>query len=139
MKTIAASITTVLLTVSLAWAQTGDTIIGKYHLPNQLDIEIFESDGKYFGKIIGLDGFADGQQNDIHNPEKSNQNDPLLGKTIIKNLEFDESEKEWVNGSMYGPEKGLVFNLKITEARQDEIKVVASKYLFWKTMAWEKL
>ena len=78
-------------------------------------------------------------KNDIHNPNKSNQDDPLLGKTIIKNLEFDESEKEWVNGSMYGPEKGLVFNLKITEAGQNEIRVVASKYLFWKTMAWEKL
>ena len=40
---------------------------------------------------------------------------------------------------MYGHEKGMVFDLKITELRQDEIEVVGSKYLFWRTMEWEKI
>jgi len=120
-------------------AQSGDAIIGKYHLPNQLDVEIFRSDGKYFGKIIGLEGFNEGQKIDSYNPDESKQEEQLLGKIIIKDLEYDQAKNQWVDGSMYGPEKGLIFNLKIAELGETEIKVVASKYLFWKTMAWEKL
>lgn len=139
MKKLLVIITPLLLVTSLTWAQAGDAIIGKYHLPNQLDIEIFESDGKYVGKIIDLEGFNDGQQKDVHNPDKSKQEDLLLGKRIIENLHYDESENQWVGGSMYGPEKGLVFNLRISAVRADEIEVVASKFLFWKTLTWETL
>ena len=128
-----------LIISSMTLAQSGDAIIGKYHLPNQLDVEIFKSEGKYFGKIIGLDGFNDWQQKDIHNPEKSDRQELLMGKTIIRDLEYDPSGDQWINGSMYGPEKGLIFNLKIAELRENEIKVVASKYLFWKTLVWKKL
>ena len=120
-------------------AQSGDAIIGKYHLPNQLDVEIFRSDGKYFGKIIGLEGFNEGQKIDSYNPDESKQEEQLLGKIIIKDLEYDQAKNQWVDGSMYGPEKCLIFNLKIAELGETEIKVVASKYLFWKTLSWKKL
>ena len=128
-----------LLFSSLSLAQSGDLIIGSYHLPNQLDIEIFKSEGKYFGKIIGLNGYNEGQEMDIYNPDKSKHRDPLMGKTIIKNLEYDETEHQWLGGSMYGPEKGLVFNLKVARIEEDQMEVVASKFLFWKTLNWEKL
>ena len=65
------------------FAQQPDEIIGKYHLPNKLDVEIFKNNGKYFGKIIALNGFEDGQTNDINNPDNSNQNEPLIGKAIL--------------------------------------------------------
>jgi len=129
----------VVFSTTFALAQQADEIIGKYRLPNKLDVEIFKSNGKYSGKIIALGDFDEGQTTDINNPEKPKRSNPLLGMVIIKNLEFDKDEKEWMNGSMYGPEKGMVFNLKITEIRQSEIEVVGSKYLFWKTLVWEKL
>lgn len=129
----------VIFITSATFAQQADEIIGKYHLPNDLDIEIFKDNGKYFGKIIELNGFKDGQTKDVNNPEESKQNEPLIGKVIIKNLEYNKEEKQWLNGKMYGPEKGMVFNLKITEIRQKEIEVVGSKYLFWRTMEWEKI
>lgn len=127
------------LVTSYVLGQPGDAILGKYHLPNQLDIEIFKSNGKYAGKIIGLEGFNNGQTKDVHNPDKSNQEELLLGKIVIDGLEYEASKNQWVNGSMYGPEKGLIFNLKITGVNPTEIEVVASKYLFWKTLSWEKL
>jgi len=120
-------------------AQQSDKIIGKYHLPNDLDIEIFKNDNTYSGKIIALNNFKDGQTKDINNPEESEQNGLLIGKVIINNLEFNEEKNEWVNGEMYGPEKGMIFNLKITNVGQNEIEVVGSKYLFWHTMKWEKI
>jgi len=124
---------------SSVFAQQADKIIGKYRLPNKLDIEIFKEDGKYFGKIIGLNDYQDGQLKDINNPEESKRDEPLLGKVIIKNLEYDFKEEKWLNGSMYGPEKGMVFNLKITEVGKNEIEVVGSKYFMWRTLKWEKI
>jgi len=122
-----------------SFAQQSDQIIGKYHLPNDLDIEIFKNDNTYSGKIIALNNFKDGQTKDINNPEESEQNEGLIGKVIINNLEFNKEKKEWINGKMYGPEKGMIFNLKITDVGQNEIEVVGSKYLFWHTMKWEKI
>lgn len=124
---------------TFTFAQQSDEIIENYYLPNDLDIEIFKDHGKYFGKIIGLNNFKDGQTKDVNNPEESKQNDLLMGKVINENLEYNTEEKQWLNGSMYGPEKGMVFNLKITEIRQDEIEVVGSKYLFWKILNWIKI
>ncbi|MCK4993173.1 MAG: DUF2147 domain-containing protein, partial [Bacteroidales bacterium] len=108
-------------------------------LPNKLDIEIFENSGKYFGKIIALNGFEDGQLKDINNPDRSQRNNSLLGKLIIKDLEYDKDEKKWINGSMYGAEKGLYFNLLIAEVRANEIAVIGSKFIMRKSLEWKKL
>lgn len=120
-------------------AQHADEIIGSYHLPNDMDIEIYKEGCTFSGKIIGLDNLNDGQTKDRNNPKKSKQDDLLIGMVIIHNLEYSKEEKEWVNGRMYGPEKGMVFNLKITEIRKNEIDVVGSKYFFWKTMTWIRI
>ena len=124
---------------SISIAQQANEIVGNYHLPNKLDIEIYKNEGKYFGKIIALNGFEDGQTKDVNNPEKSKQKEALKGKVIIENLEYNTEKKQWLNGSMYGPEKGMVFNLKITEISENEIQVVGSKYFFWKTLNWKKI
>ena len=62
---------------SYTFAQQADEIIGKYHLPNDLDVEIFKNNGKYFGEIIALNNFEDGQTKDINNRDESKQNEPL--------------------------------------------------------------
>ena len=128
-----------LIFASTLFAQQADIIVGKYRLPNKLDIEIFENSGKYFGKIIALNGFENGQLKDIKNPDRSQRNDHLLGKLIIKDLEYDKYEKKWINGSMYGAEKGLYFNLLIAEVRANEISVVGSKFIMRKSLEWKKL
>ncbi len=132
-------ISIVIFMASYSFAQKADELIGKYHLPNDLDVEIFKDKGKYFGKIIALNNFKDGQTKDVNNPEESEQNKALLGKTIIQDLEYNSEKEQWLNGSMYGPEKGMVFNLKITEMREKEIEVVGSKYFIWRTLQWEKI
>ncbi|NOX46272.1 MAG: DUF2147 domain-containing protein [Chlorobi bacterium] len=129
----------VILISTFSFGQKADEIIGKYRLPNRLDVEIFKSNGKYSGKIIAVGDFDEGQTTDINNPEKSKRDIPLIGMVIIKNLEFDADKKQWINGEMYGPEKGMFFNLKITEMRENEIEAVGSKYFFWKTLEWKKI
>jgi len=133
-------ITIILFTSTLIFAQKPDSVVGKYHLPNDLDVEIYKVGGnKYNGKIIALNGFEEGQTTDINNDDESKRKKALIGMEIIKGLEYDPEEKEWINGEMYGPEKGMIFNLKITKIREKEIEVVGSKYLFWHTLYWKKI
>lgn len=139
MNSLALNILVLLSVASCTFAQKADAIIGKYHLPNYLDIEIFKAGEKYAGKIIGLDGFNDGQEVDINNPDESKRHDPLLGKTVISDLAYDSTAHVWGGGKMYGPEKGLIFSLKITKIRSKEIEVVASKFIFRKNLTWQKL
>ncbi len=129
----------ILFSTTFTFAQQADDVIGKYHLPNKLDVEIFKRNGKYFGKIIALNGYENGRTTDIKNPDKSKRNRPLIGMVLIKDLEYDQKENQWVNGNMYGPEKGMVLNLEVTEIRKNEIVVVGSKYFFWKTLVWKKI
>ena len=129
----------IILISSYAFAQKANDIIGKYHLPNKLDVQIYKVGNKYNGKIIALNGFEDGQKTDINNDDEDLRKKSLIGMVIIKGLEFDTDDKEWIDGEMYGPEKGMTFNLKITEIRDKEIEVVGSKYLFWHTLVWKKL
>lgn len=121
------------------FAQNADKVIGKYHLPNKLDVEIFKHKSKYFGRIIALNNYQEGQTIDYKNPKKEHRSDKLLGKIIITNLEYNEKLNQWVNGKMYGPEKGIFFNLKIKDVRKAEIEIEASKYLFWKTINWKRI
>jgi len=129
----------ILFSTTFTFAQQADDVIGKYHLPNKLDVEIFKRNGKYFGKIIALNGYENGRTTDIKNPDKSKRNRPLIGMVLIKDLEYDQKENQWVDGNMYGPEKGMVLNLEVTEIRKNEIVVVGSKYFFWKTLVWKKI
>ena len=133
------AISIIVIFTSMLFAQQADIIVGKYRLPNKLDVEIFENSGKYFGKIIALNGFENGQLKDVKNPDRSQRNGLLLGKLIIKDLEYDQDEEKWINGSMYGAEKGLYFNLLIAEVRENEISVVGSKFVMKKSLEWKKL
>lgn len=126
-----------ILLISSSFAQKADDIIGKYRLPNDIEIEMFKVGDKYFGKIIALNSYH--QTKDVKNPDKSKRNEPLLGQTVVKELEFDEKEKKWLNGTIYGVEKGIFLNFKVTKMQEKEITVVASKYVFWKTLIWKRI
>ena len=127
----------ILFFTTTIFAQQADDIVGKYHLPNDLDVEIFKDGKTYSGKIIALNNYP--EKKDIKNSDKSKRDDLLLGKVIITKLKFNSNEKEWENGKMYGPDKGITVNLEVTEFNDNEITIVGSKFVFWKTMKWKKI
>lgn len=139
MLKIKLTIALILLFTGFSFAQDADVIIGKYLLPNDLEVELFKKDGKYFGKIVGLNNYQDGEKNDVKNSDQAKRSEPLMGKVIIKNLEYDSEEKIWINGEMYGPDRGINVNLKITEVKENEIIIIGSKYIMRKTMEWKRL
>lgn len=119
------------------FAQQADDVIGKYHLPNGIDIKIYKVEDSYNGKIIALNEYP--ETKDKKNPNKSKRKELLLGKVIIKNLKFDTDEKKWNKGKMYGPDKGINVNLEITASNNDEMTIVVSKFIFWKTLKWKRI
>ncbi len=88
---------------------------------------------------MSLDNYNSVDTKDVRNPDKTKRSDSLLGKVIVKDLKYDSENKEWINGGLYGPEKGINIHLRITEAKKTEIVVVGSKLIFPCTMVWKKL
>ncbi len=121
------------------YGQQADDILGIYHLPNSLQVEIYSTGDHFEGKIVSVAGFNNGDMTDIHNPNRSKRGDSLVGKIIIHELKFDSESKQWRKGKMYSPDKGMIVNLKVTEVGKDEISIVGSKYFFRKTMKWKKV
>ncbi len=128
----------VLISVDM-YGQQADDILGIYHLPNSLQVEIYSTGDHFEGKIISVEGFNNGDLTDIHNQDKSKRSDNLMGKIIIHELKFDSESKQWKKGKMYSPDKGIIVNLKVTEVGKDEISIVGSKYFFRKSMKWKKV
>ena len=133
------SLLLVLLLTTLLVAADKDAILGNYHLPNDLDIEIYATSSGYEGKIIALNNYENGITTDVKNPDKSKRDTPLLGAVIIKGLAFDAESKEWVDGSMYGPNKGITVKLTVTEATAKGASIVGSKFVMKKKMFWERV
>ena len=118
---------------------SADKIIGKWILPDNIKIEIYKENNKLYGKIIDLTGFNDGQTKDVKNPDKLKRNDELIGKIIISDLEYDSNIKQWINGTIYAPKKGIELNLKINYVKENKLEAEASKLFFWKSIIWKKI
>jgi len=92
-----------------------DEILGVWMSENNdAKIKVYKNGGKYFGKLIwiaedvGPDG---GPKRDVNNPDPDKQDDRLLGKVILKGLEWDKSDDEWDDGEIYDPKSGNTYDL----------------------------
>lgn len=78
-------------------------------------IEVYKKDGKYFGNIIWIqdnkndDGSA--PKLDINNPDPEKRQRPIVGTQILRNLEWDSSEDEWNEGTIYDPKSGNTYDV----------------------------
>ena len=87
-----------------------------YNKEKTAKIQIFKGDdGKYCGKIAWLKvPDKNGKPKvDGNNPDKTKRNDPILGLVFLKGLK-KESEKTYVDGTIYDPENGKTYSCKLT-------------------------
>lgn len=76
------------------------------------EIQITEKDNKYYGEIIWLLNPKDKNgeiKKDSKNPDKTKQNQSLVGLEILKDLKY--SKKEWSKGIIYDPKSGKTYKL----------------------------
>ena len=75
-------------------------------------MEIYQEQGKFFGKIILLKSPNDTNGKplmDTENPDKSKRNTPLVGLTMLKDFKYKNNK--WEDGTIYDPEDGKTYKL----------------------------
>jgi uncharacterized protein (DUF2147 family) len=94
-------------------------ILGNYMVPSKDGaIQIYEQNGKYYGKII-LN--KDPNKLDVNNPKKELQSRKTLGLNILNDFTFDKGT--WENGTIYDPKNGKTYSCKITMNANGDLNV----------------
>jgi uncharacterized protein (DUF2147 family) len=106
-------------------------------------VRIFKAtNGKYYGKIIWLkEPNKDGKPKvDDKNPDKTKNNEPIMGLQLLKGFEFDADDKEWNGGTIYDPKNGKTYSCIITKNGDKAIKVrgYIGVSLLGRTTVWTK-
>jgi uncharacterized protein (DUF2147 family) len=129
-----------LLLVSLSTtAQT--EILGTWLTQDkEAKVEFYKSNGKYYGKIIWLKNPTDefGKPfTDVENPDKALQLRQLMNLVILSDFEYDDNE--WIDGTLYDPNKGSTYNSKIWLEDNKTLKVRGYIGFLYETETWTKL
>jgi len=99
-----------------------------------------DPDGKFIGKIVWLkEPNKDGKpKTDINNSDKSKQNTPILGLTILSGFKKN-GEYGYEDGIIYDPKNGKTYSCKITrEGNKLNVRGYVGFSLFGRTTVWTK-
>ena len=103
-------------------------------------VEIFEKDGKYYGKIIKL--FLKEGDNQHPTCDKCDEDDdrkdqPTLGMEIIRGLQAYKEKYSF--GKILDPKKGKEYKCSIWVEGDDKLKVQGSFLFISRTQTWHKV
>jgi len=102
-------------------------------------VQIYEKEGKYFGKIIWVElKNPNDIPKDKKNPDESLRNRNIIGMNILTNFIYD-GENEWTDGEIYDPNNGKTYscNMKL-KGNKLEIRGYVGISLFGRTEVWER-
>lgn len=105
-------------------------------------IEIFQREGKYFGKIIWLaNPTEDGApRTDMNNPNAELRQRKILGLELLKAFEFDPNKQSWVDGTIYDPMSGNTYSCTIRREKNTlQVRGYIGIALFGRTEIWTKV
>jgi len=101
-------------------------------------VEIYEKDGKIYGKVVEILNPAkkDSKCIDCKGADKDK---PILGLTIIKGLSKDG--KEWSGGQILDPNNGKLYKCSITHNGKDKLNVrgYIGISLLGRTQTWHRV
>ena len=148
-KTIFFTLTIVILTSIVATSfrtieNPADAIVGVWLTAgdDNAKVEIFESNTKYYGKIVWLknpirDG---GKALDVNNPDVSKRKNPIIGLQIISGFEYNPDDKIWENGKIYDPQSGKTYSCNIKkEGNKLKVRGYIGFSLLGRTEIWTKV
>lgn len=99
-------------------------------------VEIFEVEGKAYGKIIQLNRRPEQDQNPICDEcEGERKNQAVLGMTIITDMEYNREDDEWENGEILDPSDGDLYSCKMWREGEN-LKVRGYIAFFFRTQTW---
>jgi uncharacterized protein (DUF2147 family) len=113
-------------------------IVGKWMSEEKDAItEIYENQGKYFGKITWLKNPNDAKGvpiKDTENPDPALKTQPLLNLLILKNFYFQDNK--WKGGTIYDPQSGRIYTCTLWQTDPKTLKVRGYWGVFYKTQTW---
>jgi uncharacterized protein (DUF2147 family) len=97
-------------------------------------VEIYEKDGKAYGKVIKLFREPNEDQDPICDKCTDDRKDKkVLGMEIVRNMQKDDDE--WEDGTIMDPKKGTVYDCKIW-LEDGKLQVRGYIAFFFRTQTW---
>ena len=131
------------LSVSVSYGQKNG-VTGKWRVIDDQTskavsiIEIYESQGKIYGKILEILNPKD-RNKTCSNCEGADKDKPILGLVVMKGLEKDGDE--YTNGHILDPKHGKLYKCYISLEEKDKLKVrgYIGISLFGRTQYWHRV
>ena len=129
---------------NLTFAQKSNAIIGIWlNEEKDAQIEVYEKDKLFFGKIVWLKNAKDENGNwvlDSKNPDVSLRNRKKMGLTILHNLKWDGDKNEWNGGEIYDSREGDTYSLfaRVDSENELNLRGYIGFSLFGKTTTWTR-
>jgi uncharacterized protein (DUF2147 family) len=130
------------LVFSVVWSYAQDSVVGKWKTVDESGeeksiIEIFERNGKVYGKIVKI--FTDEDPDPICDkcPEDdSRYRKKIIGMEIIQSME--KGGNEYSRGSILDPQDGKIYRCKLW-IEENGLKVRGYWGPFFRTQTWKKV
>ena len=97
-------------------------------------VEIYEKNGKYYGKIIKL---LNASTTKCDNCSGDRKGKPLVGLEILWDMK--KSGSTWKNGEIFSPTKDKTYSCKMWLEGDDKLKVRGYVALFYRTQTWHRI
>ncbi len=107
---------------SVALSAAESDVLGVWWTPEKKSkLQIESKDGVFSGQIIAVRKER-GVRKDEKNPDEKLRDRNIIGLEIMSNLKFD-GKSEWNGGTIYDPEKGKTYKMKITIKDENTLRV----------------
>ncbi|HET8859258.1 DUF2147 domain-containing protein [Marivirga sp.] len=102
-------------------------------------VDIYEKDGKIYGKITKLFRGPDEEQDPICEVcPGDRKNKKIIGMEIIRGMEWDSDDERYEDGEIMDPKDGETYDCVIWK-EGDELKVRGYVAFFYRTQTWKKV
>ena len=125
-----------------SFALTAQSVFGKWKTiddetgQEKSIVQIYESDGKVYGKIVEI--LTDKKEAVCNKCEGEKNGKPILGMQIIEGLEKDDDVFE--GGTILNPSNGKVYKCRLKiEDDPDTLQVRGYVAFFYKTQYWQRV
>lgn len=100
-------------------------------------VEIYEKEGKYFGKIVKLFREPSEDQDPIcEECEDHRKNKKIIGMEIISDMKFNKKDNQYHKGEIMDPENGNIYDCKLWIDDEGKLKVRGYLLFFYRTQTW---
>lgn len=136
---------TILLVLALLISATAmsQSIVGKWKTiddesgkPRSV-VDIYEQEGRYFGKIVKLFREPGEDPNPVCEECEDDRNgQPVIGMEIITDMKFNKGAGEYQKGEILDPENGNIYDCKLWVDDEGNLKVRGYLLFFYRTQTW---